>query len=355
MTDELLGKYIAGEATDEEQAAVRRWLAENPDHPAELARFERIWQASGPQQTQAPFNTDAAWQHVHGQMQSPGRSTTARPMANPAVPRRDRTRPPLGTQRPGWIDWVRPGWVRVAAVVLVVSTISITLYRSFQTPNPIAQTATNLLTQTTSTQTRRITLPDGSTVVLNRRSSLRYPDTFTGQTREVTLVGEGFFDVTPDKQKPFIIHAQDTDVRVVGTSFGVRAYDRAVQVSVKTGRVVVRKKAQEIALVPGQQAAVDATTDTLRRLARFDANALAFSTQKLAFTNQPLSKVVATLSDYYQTDINLSASRLQNCRLTAEFNNESVETVLGVVAETLQLNVRRTEKGFVLTGEGCGQ
>lgn len=340
MTDELLGKYIAGEATAEEEAAVRRWLAENPNHPAELTRFERIWQASGPRQTQAPFDADAAWQRVRGQMQSPGRSATVRPM----------TRPPLGVQRPGWIVWAR-----VAAVVLVVSTLSITLYRSLQNPDPIAQTSTKLLTQTTTTQTRRVTLPDGSTVVLNRRSSLRYPDTFTGQTREVTLIGEGFFDVTPNKQKPFIIHAQDTDVRVVGTSFGVRAYDRAVRVSVKTGRVVVRKKAQEVALVPGQQAAVDATTDTLRRLTRFDANALAFSTRRLAFSNQPLSSVVATLSEYYQTDINLSASRLQNCRLTAEFNNESVETVLGVVAETLQLDVRRTAKGFVLTGEGCGQ
>ncbi|TAE30638.1 MAG: DUF4974 domain-containing protein [Cytophagales bacterium] len=345
MTDELIGKYIAGEATAEEAAAVRRWLAENPDHPAELARLERIWQAAGTRprlisSQPGTYDTDRAWQQVRAQMHRPDSEAIPEPEIRPLA-------------RPERLRWLV--WARVAATVLLVSTLSFLVYRLFQTPDAIAPTSTTFLTQTTTTQTRQITLPDGSTVLLNRRSSLRYPDTFTGQTREVTLTGEGFFDVKPNKSQPFIIHAQDTDVRVVGTSFGVRAYDRAVRVSVKTGRVLVRKRQQEVALVPGQEATVDAVADTLRRLPRFDVNTLAYSTKHLHFTNQTLSSVVATLSNYYQTDINLAASRLQNCRLTATFENEPVETVLGVVAETLSLSVKRTEKGFVLTGEGCGQ
>jgi len=338
MSDELLGKYITGEATADELAAVRRWLAESPDHPAELARFERIWRAAGSSSSVLAngkaFNTEAAWQRIHGQIRQP-----VGPFHKPV-------------SRPSGSRWI--GWARVAATVVLIGALSVLTYRSFQTPDSIDQTAT-LLTQSTTTTTHRLTLPDGSTVLLNRKSSIRYPGEFTGKTREVTLTGEAFFDITPNTNQPFIIHAQDTDVRVVGTSFGVRAYDRNVRVSVKTGRVVVRKKQQEIALVPGQQATVDETADTLRRLPRFDINALAYSTKKLEFTNQSLASVVETLSDYYQTDIDLSASRLQGCRLTARFDNESVETVLGVVAETLQLSVKRTEHGFLLTGEGCGQ
>lgn len=338
MSDELLGKYIAGETTPDERAAVRQWLAENPDHPAELARFERLWQAAGERRAGAnqvrgngqAFDTGAAWNRVRGQMNRPAEHS-----------------PASRTLYPGWI-----AWTRVAATVLLVGTLSLLTYRSFQTPDSIDQTTT-FLTQSTTKTTRNLTLPDGSTVLLNRNSSIRYPGTFSGQTREVTLTGEAFFDVKPNAKKPFIIHAQDTDVRVVGTSFGVRAYDRNVRVSVKTGRVVVRKKQQEIALIPGQQATTDPIADTLRRLPRFDANALAYSSKELTFTNQSLTSVVATLSDYYQTDIDLSVAHLPSCRLTARFENESVETVLGVVAESLQLSVKRTEKGFVLSGEGC--
>lgn len=348
MSDELLGKYITGEATANEQAAVRRWLAESPDHPAELARYERIWRAAGSRSAglatgeAEAFDTETAWQRVHGQMRQPSRPEEEEQDGDQISPIRGLRRP-----TPGWISWAR-----IAAAVILIGALSVVTYRSFQTPDSIDQTAT-LLTQSTTTTTHRLTLPDGSTVLLNRKSSIRYPGEFTGQTREVTLTGEAFFDITPNTNQPFIIHAQDTDVRVVGTSFGVRAYDRNVRVSVKTGRVVVRKKQQEVALIPGQQATVDETADTLRRLPKFDINTLAYSTKKLEFTNQSLASVVKTLSDYYQTEIGLSASGLQDCRLTARFNNESVETVLGVVAETLQLSVKRTEKGFVLTGEGC--
>jgi len=344
MSDELLAKYIAGEATPDERTEVRQWLADDPDHPLELARFERIWQAAGNRsepENRHLFDTDTAWNRVRGQMHQPGQPTN-KPSDYEQVVK------PIG-QTVRWISWAR-----VAATVLLVGTLSILTYRSFQTPDAIDQTTT-LLTQSTTKTTRSLTLPDGSTVLLNRNSSIRYPDTFLGQTREVTLIGEAFFDVKPNPKQPFIIHAQDTDVRVVGTSFGVRAYDRNVRVSVKTGRVVVRKKQQEVVLIPGQQATIDPTADTLRRLPRFDANTLAYSSKQLNFTNQSLASVVETLSDYYQTDINLSASRLQTCRLTARFENESVETVLGVVAETLQLSVKRTDKGFVLSGEGCGQ
>ncbi len=347
MTDDLLGKYIAGEATPDERTQVRQWLADDPEHPLELARFERIWQAAGNRSepdNQQTFDTEAAWNRVRGQMHQPS------PPANKPADYKQVV--PLTKQTPRWISWARPGLARVAATILLVGTLSVLTYRSFQTPDAIDQTTT-LLTQSTTKTTRSLTLSDGSTVLLNRNSSIRYPGTFSGQTREVTLTGEAFFDVKPNAKQPFIIHAQDTDVRVVGTSFGVRAYDRNVRVSVKTGRVLVRKKQQEIALIPGQQATTDPTADTLRRLPRFDANALAYSTKQLNFTNQSLASVVATLSDYYQTDINLSASRLQGCRLTARFENESVETVLGVVAETLQLSVKRTDKGFVLSGEGC--
>jgi hypothetical protein len=118
------------------------------------------------------------------------------------------------------------------------------------------------------------TLPDGTKVSLNRGSKISYPSTFEGQTREITLQGEAFFDVAHDAQHPFIIHAQGADIKVLGTSFNVNAYSKQVKVWVKTGKVQVKKSASVIQLLPGEQAEVQG--DDVVRSANVDANQAAY-------------------------------------------------------------------------------
>ena len=88
------------------------------------------------------------------------------------------------------------------------------------------------------------TLPDGSVVALNSNSKLVFPKQFNGDTREVTIEGEAFFDVKPNPEKPFIINAGKAQIKVVGTSFNVSAYPETetLEVVVKTGKVQVISK-----------------------------------------------------------------------------------------------------------------
>ena len=99
-------------------------------------------------------------------------------------------------------------------------------------------------------------LSDGSVVYLNTSSRLRYPVRFSGKTREVELLGEGYFDVKHDPDHPFIVKTKDVAVKVLGTSFNLRAYqeEEAIYTTLVEGRVEVRNQQSEVILSPSQQA-----------------------------------------------------------------------------------------------------
>jgi ferric-dicitrate binding protein FerR (iron transport regulator) len=138
-------------------------------------------------------------------------------------------------------------WVAVAAV-LIFATFGI--WYMLQ-PKMITIT-------TRYGELRNDTLPDGTLVTLNARSSITYPKKFTGKIRNVELTGEAWFEVRHDKQHPFKVNAQGTTTTVTGTKFDIKAYaeDSAVIVSLKEGGVQVTNGDQLASLTPGQQAIV---------------------------------------------------------------------------------------------------
>ena len=93
-----------------------------------------------------------------------------------------------------------------------------------------------------STISQVITLSDGSSVILQPNSKLSYPKIFTGNERKVYLSGEGFFEISKNRKKPFFVYANEIVTKVVGTSFRVKAYPDQpdVEVIVRTGKVKVK-------------------------------------------------------------------------------------------------------------------
>lgn len=103
--------------------------------------------------------------------------------------------------------------------------------------------------------TYMVTLSDSTTVHINAATTLRFPLTFSGSRREITISGEAYLNVTADEKKPFIVHAQNTAVQVLGTAFNVNTYDSgSVKVALVTGSVRVRAAKSEVVIKPGQQA-----------------------------------------------------------------------------------------------------
>jgi len=117
---------------------------------------------------------------------------------------------------------------------------------------------------------KTITLTDGSVIWLSPASTVEYPENFRGNTREVTLRGEAFFEVAKDKTHPFIVHAGELNTQVLGTSFNIRAYPELKDISVTllTGKVSVGtsdKGSTKAMLQPNQRAVFNRQDHTLKQ------------------------------------------------------------------------------------------
>nr|WP_121272729.1 FecR family protein [Pedobacter schmidteae] len=146
----------------------------------------------------------------------------------------------------------------VAASVAVLTTVGLAgwffMFKNAQ--NTTGQTTFQIVS-TTSAQLKKVILPDGSIVHLNANSRIKIPHRFAATSRQFYLEeGEAFFEVTKDKTRPFVIHSQQLDVKVLGTSFNVRSYKQLnnLKVAVTTGKVSVSEQGKVYGiLTPGQQ------------------------------------------------------------------------------------------------------
>ena len=334
ISEELLARYLAKTATESEIILVQNWLALSPSNARELADYKTIWEYSGSlQQKNSHVNTDAAWNKVKLKMEKSliiPIDKTSLPQSRVLNLKANQRKLPVAT------------WAAAVIALLVMA------YGWYLFQNEKAA-ATTLQVATTNNTTEKI-LPDGTKVFLNYNSSLTYPETF-GEIRTVSLKGEAFFDVKPDASHPFVIEANGTEVKVLGTSFNVKAYAKEpVRVDVSTGKVQVRKADKEIFLTKGQSAEVVA--DTVRSTLP-DMNLMGYKTQIYDFNAANLKDVVASIRSGYHIDLRLSSAKIMQCRLTIRFEKEPVDATLSVIAETLDLKIRKEGETYWLDGNGC--
>jgi ferric-dicitrate binding protein FerR (iron transport regulator) len=201
------------------------------------------------------------------------------------------------------------------------------------------KTTNNILTDT---------LPDGSVVTLNKNSLLRYPSAFTDSTRNISLEGEAFFDVAPDKTHPFIVSVSDVQVRVVGTSFNVRSRKGITKVVVETGMVQVNHRQKMISLQPAEQVTVQSGDTLLQKQTTSDQLYQYYRSKVLVCDDTPLPTLVQALNEAYEANIVIGNTKLQQMRITSTFNNESLDKILSIVAETMGIEIVRNGDTIIL-------
>ena len=193
----LLLRYL--EASDpltaDEQAQVEQWLRRDPQHPKELDQLRQLWEQSGQAGSLAQVDPSADWPATWARMQQTASTPTVRPL-NPS---------------PRFALW------RVAAAIALLLTAA---GGAWYLTHDLSEAGYTHVAEDTVTV---VSLPDGSQVFLNKMARLSYDDDFGGATRAVRLEGEGYFEVTHNPTTPFLIHTGETEVRVVGTTFNVRA------------------------------------------------------------------------------------------------------------------------------------
>lgn len=209
-----------------------------------------------------------------------------------------------------------------------------------------------------------VRLPDGSSVVLEPNSTIRYPSRFNVSKREVYLDGEGFFEVAHNEKQPFVVYAGQVTAKVLGTSFTVRAFKNAreVVVAVKTGKVAVDTHANDGNRVPHQVI----LTPNLEIIYNQDDGQLAKriietplpllpaeEIKRMRFVDARLKDVFAALERIYGVDLVFDEATFASCVLTTSVSDGDIFKRLDIISDATGATYTLVEDKIVITGKGC--
>ena len=206
-------------------------------------------------------------------------------------------------------------WVTRAAAILLIPVLAFSIY-TFQKDRFIfakyAKLATDSLEVIAPIGSRTVVhLSDGTTVHLNYGSKIKYPRFFSGESRDVTLTGEGFFQVAHNPEQPFIVKAGNLNVEAVGTTFNVSAYPDAngIETTLVNGKVILTENGSDGkfkpigAMTPGQHVVFKPKTGTISSTSGDVEKYIAWTEGKLIFIDTPITQIAERLNRMFNVNI----------------------------------------------------
>ncbi|WP_342332174.1 FecR domain-containing protein [Pedobacter sp. FW305-3-2-15-E-R2A2] len=209
----------------------------------------------------------------------------------------------------------------------------------------------------TSGKPEKITFEDGSSVILEKNAVVKYPAHFSRDVREVTLEGAGFFQISKDASRPFMVYSKDVITKVLGTSFMIRtsASGKSTEVSVHTGKVQVSPVSGRLAIVKGILGTDKAIFLTPNQKAVFISDQKVFEKtlvsnpepvmaelrvtevkDAFAFNDAPLAEVIAQLKKTYEIDFVVESGALYNNTFTGDLSEQSLYNKLDFLCESIK-------------------
>jgi len=317
-------RWQDGRLSESEQTALDDWLrvAENKKIWNELVS---VWGAV--QLPAIPRNTpvDAQWLHLANRLPQDMKTVPAASLV----------------QR--WCSAVALPNIRIAVTAAVAALVCILAY-TFYVPHQELQAVTVPFGERLA-----VYLPDGSEVLLNSGSTLKYPETFDDKVRLVELLGEGYFKVEHG-QIPFVVQTEFASARVLGTEFNVRTWDAETAVFVHSGKVAVHSniavQASEVIVLPEQLAICKDGPITVQPTEN-PGGLLSWRHGRLVFTNLPLASAASEIQRRFNVKVDIDAA-LSAHSVTAEFDSEPVQKIMQTLAASLNAEVLPTSEGYAL-------
>lgn len=268
-------------------------------------------------------------------------------------------------------------WVKIAASIALIVGLSC-YYFMILNDDGVYQNNVSAINKNvemmevanTSSKSKLIILPDGSTVILQPKSKIGYSKTFDGTTREVALSGEAFFEIEKNPSKPFYVHANELITKVLGTSFIVKAFsnDKHISIEVKTGKVAVCQKndpkikdfINQIALVgivlsPHEKVDFDRVETKLIKI--FDDSSEYLSrkrkTNQFDFEDAPIKNVFEIIEREYNVDIIVDEELVKNCSFTASLENQHLFNKMDIICKTIDARYEMIDGKIIVYAQKC--
>ena len=315
--EELLPGWFEDSLSREEKQKVSDWIDASDENARSFNEFEKVWQQTERLRSMQKYDADQALQKVHKRIHN--------------------------TTKTGFVEIFK----KVAAIlILPLLFASIYFYLQESDIPPEAQQWYTLKTE--AGMRSQFELPDGTYVFLNSNTSLRYPLAFTGNTREVELQGEAYFDVAKNDEKPFLVNTGKIVVEVTGTEFKASNYtdEQLVEVVLVEGSVNLcqctasGQRSVIQALKPGDKATL-AGSDNKLFVEQVDvAKYIAWKNGVLMFRDDSMEDVVRRLNRWYNVDIDISSVYLEDYVYTATFEDETLIQVLDLLKLSAPIDYR---------------
>ena len=197
----------------------------------------------------------------------------------------------------------------------------------------------------------RLTLSDGSHVIVNSQTKVRYPLAFTGEVREVWLEGEACFEVAADEHKPFIVHTSKADVRVLGTLFNVSVYrdDPKTLVTLVEGVVRVDAGERQAVLAPGKQFVMDNTRLTYTVNDVDARQSIAWIDGLFFFDAKPLEELMVQLGRWFDLSWEFSDEALKRVHYSGGIRKyDNISHILNVIGEATDISFSMEHKKVII-------
>ena len=329
---EAIARYVAGECTPDEAAAVQRWLEA---HPSEAAALSELNAATALLASATPADLD---------VEAALRRVSERRDAADVIPIADRRAarimaPRVAVPARRWQSIALPA--AAAAVVLIGGGL---WWHSRGTPGYTPASVAQVFA-TNVGQRDSVRLADGTRVLLAPESRLTVAMGYGNTMREVELTGEAYFDVRHDAGRPFVVHAGSADIRDLGTTFSVRvAGNQGVRVAVTSGSVSLAPASASpnaaVVLRPGDAGTLGLDGRTLVDRGGTAEPDTAWTSGRLVFREAPVSSVRSELRRWYGIDLVIDSAFAER-HLSMTFDGESADRVLEVIALSLGAEVER--------------
>ncbi|MDR3061273.1 MAG: FecR domain-containing protein [Dysgonamonadaceae bacterium] len=296
MTEELLHKYIKGEAGQAEKEEITQWLDASGEHMKEFLVLRKIYDVG-------------LWHKEESRIEISGPSSLVNKHSSQQV----------------------SSLLKIAAAFIIAF---ISAYFLFSERFGDEEPAVMQTVYVPPGQRAEITLADGSKVWLNAKSTLLFPNRFDKKYRKVDLDGEAYFEVAFDKEKPFSVITEEYEVRVLGTEFNLLAYKHSslFEASLIKGSVEIspHDSLRKIFLKPNMKAFTE--KGELKTGVIEDYNYFLWKKGIIYFDDETVAEMIKKLELYFDYKIEIKNKKLIRCKFSGKFNaKDGVEHVLRVL------------------------
>jgi ferric-dicitrate binding protein FerR (iron transport regulator) len=356
----LIARKLSGEASIEEVQELEELIRHNPDAGYSKEIFYDLWRTQPHEDRQYAENR---YKELVQQMKNMGIADGKFDVDDHYINAGE-----AGLEKQGRKHWL----MAVGAVALVFLILTGMYYYKASTSTRQVETAglsSNNQIATKNGSKTSLVLPDGTKVWLNSGSQLDYDKTYGNTLREVSLVGEAYFDVVKNAAKPFVIHTKKMDIKVLGTAFNVKCYpgekttetslvrgsievtlkDRQEKIMLKPNEKLVinnddiaapEQKGNKLKLADSKVTATEKPIITLSHLTFLPADSTVIETawvqNRLLFSSETFEDVALKMERWYNVKIDFADDNLKDSKLTGNFEKETV----GEAFNALQLTTK---------------